>query len=108
MKNSLLLTMVLVLLACTDSALEKKLVTTQQELEDAQSTIAQLQSQVDSEGDWVHMVFFKLQPNTNQEELIKEIKKLKNIPLVKNLRLGSFENTGDQRALSEYDLVLEL
>ncbi len=56
----------------------------------------------------VHLIFFKLKPEADIAFLAKEIQKLENIDVVKDLQHGAFEDLGDKRALSEYQYFMEM
>lgn len=78
------------------------------ELKEANEKIVLLESKMEAEGDLVHMVFFDLKEEVDRDKLIKEIKKLKEIPVVKDLQVGVFEDLNDQRAMSKYELGMEM
>ena len=61
--------------------------------------------------DLVHIVWFKLKDDIQQngvEELIKKIDKLKEIPEVHALEVGRFHDLEDPRAMSEFGLVMSM
>ena len=77
------------------------------QLEEAQASIEQLQS--GNQG-LVHLVFFKLKEGISEADkaqFVALIKGLEIIEQIQQLQMGGFEDLGDQRALSEYDLVLK-
>ena len=57
---------------------------------------------------FVHVVYFTLKEKADIDLLIKEIKKLKAIEVLHNLEIGTFADLGDKRALSQYDLVMQM
>jgi len=59
-------------------------------------------------GKLVHVVFFKVKSDTDAEAVIAAIKKLQEIPEVQDLEVGTFEDMGDSRSLSDYNLVMEM
>ena len=54
----------------------------------------------------VHVVYFKVKPDADQSKLIEEINKLEEIEVLQDLEVGSFEDLGDERALSDYQVVM--
>ena len=56
----------------------------------------------------VHIVFFKLKEGTDVDSLIYEIKKIEKIPGLKNLEVGQFKDLDDVRALSEYQVMMQM
>jgi len=58
--------------------------------------------------DLVHVVYFELKKAETRDILIKEIKKLQAIEVVHNLEIGTFTDLGDERALSQYDLMMQM
>ncbi|MDF1864785.1 MAG: Dabb family protein [Saprospiraceae bacterium] len=56
----------------------------------------------------VHIVLLKLKEDVDKPALINEIKKLENIEEVKNLNIGAFQDLGDARAMSDYEIVLSM
>ena len=111
MKNLLFLSTILLALAsCSNPAV-------QQELSDAKAALASAQSQIDSlsalvnaddSGKLVHVVYFKVKPDTDQAAFIAEVKKLSSIEVLEDLEVGPFEDLGDPRALSEYNMVMQM
>ena len=96
------------LISCTNSEIKKELQTTQIELQSARQKIIELESQIEPEGDLVHLVFFKLKPDSDRINFVSEIKKMAEIPGVMDLEIGPFADMGDQRALSEFDMLLQM
>lgn len=101
------------LTSCSNSTLQNELkqakldlATTKAELQKATQEISTLKQE--DIGKLVHIVFFKLKPEVDTEKLIGAIKKLQAIPEVEDLEVGFFENLGDARALSDYQLVMEM
>lgn len=74
------------------------------ELIQAKTEIASLKSA----DDLVHIVYFKLKEDASKKGLIAEIKKLKNIEVLDNLEVGVFEDLGDSRAMSDYDVMMQM
>ena len=59
----------------------------------------------------VHLVFFDLKDEitpTQKTAFIKILKDLDSIEGVYNLEVGTFEDLGDERALSKYDVALQM
>lgn len=96
------------LLSCGNKDYEKELERMENELAKAKSTIKNLESEIEEEGELIHIVFFDVKKDANLEEVHTEMKKLEGIDVVKDLQYGSFEDLDDDRALSEYNYVLEM
>lgn len=99
---------VLILFACTDSKVQEELMTLQQQVETANQQISQLKSQIEPEGELVHLVFFRVKPDADQAALVAEVKKLESIKEVMDLEIGPFEDLGDARALSDYTMLMQM
>ena len=108
MKNLSLLIILSSFFSCSNSTLQNELKKVKDELAITKTTIETLKSQIDPEGKLVHVVFFKLKPDADLETMIAEVKKLEAIDEVKDLEVGYFENLGDDRALSEYSMMMEM
>ena len=92
----------------------------QEELKSAQSTVGQQEKLIDSlqallvtesNQKLVHVVYFKLKDDlsaSDQKTLIDEIEKIKAIPVLSNLEVGKFQDLGDQRAMSDYGIVMQM
>lgn len=103
----------LVLFQCSDSVSQKELSRTKIALQEAEKELELVQrklAEVEKENlnRLVHLVFFKVNPTADQKALITKIKTLDNIAVVKELEVGPFEALGDPRALSEYQLMMQL
>ena len=94
--------------SCSNSAIQNELETAKKELDSANEAIESLKSQIEEEGDLVHLVFLKLKPDADQAATIAEIKKLESIEEVKDLEVGPFEDLGDARALTEYSILMQM
>ncbi len=55
----------------------------------------------------VHTVYFDVQPE-DSEALIQACKKMEDIAEVHYLMVGAFKDLGDKRALSKYDVVMQM
>ena len=108
MRNLLYLILLSFLLGCSNGAIQEALHKAEEELAAAKNTIVELESQIEPEGQLVHIVFFQLKPEADQAALIAEIKKLEAIDVVKDLEVGPFEDLGDGRALSHYQIMMEM
>lgn len=102
------LTFTLGMFSCSDTAVQKELKQTKEDLNKALAKIEQLKTHIEPEGHLVHLVFFKLKIGVKQTVLFQEIKKLEAIEVLKDLELGPFLYTGDDRALEEYDVLMEM
>lgn len=97
------------LMACNNNtAIQAALTKAQADLEKANHTITTLEAQIEPEGDLVHLVFLNTKPDIDQAALIAAIKKLGDIQEVMELEVGPFEELNDARALSDYELVIQL
>lgn len=97
--------MVVVLLgSCSQKALEAELISTKKALSDAETKLTALETK----GDLVHLVYFDLKEAANINQFIIEIEKLREIEVIQSLEIGTFKDLGDQRALSEYELVMQM
>ena len=59
----------------------------------------------------VHIVYLTLKSSEDEDlrtEVVSEIQKLGNIDVVRDLSIGAFEDLGDPRALSEFELVFQM
>ena len=101
------------LFACSNSALEAALKTTKDALASAKTDLQKANQEIATlkqadTGKLVHVVFFKVKPNADVSAVIAAIKKVQQIPIVQDLEVGTFEDLGDDRALSDYNLVMEM
>lgn len=109
MKNTFipLIFLLLSLSACKQADL-------QQELEACRAELLQKSREQDTlkiETPLVHTVYLKIREDISVENLaglIEGIKTLNHIQGVKHLKTGTFEDLGDERALAEYGLVLQM
>ena len=89
--------------------LQKELTETKSKLESAEKVIAELNKP--KTGFLVHEVYFNLKDDLTveqQQTFLNDIKKLKDISVVKNLKVGNFENLNDPRALKDYEMVMTM
>jgi len=103
-----LLSSILILFACTDTKVQEELLAVKQQLSTANEKISQLETQLEPEGELVHLVFLKVKPDTDQAALLEEVKKIEGIKEVMDLEVGPFENLGDDRALTEYSMLMQM
>lgn len=108
MKNLIFFIFLSSFAGCSDSVGQEELQNLKDELAIAKTTIETLKSQIELEGQFVHVVFFKLKKEADPDALISEIKKLEAIKEVKDLEVGTFEDVGDVRALSDYNIMMEM
>jgi hypothetical protein len=92
----------------------------QEELKSAQSTVSQQEEIIDSlqallvaesKQKLVHVVYFKLKDDlleSDQKTIIDEIEKIEAIPVLSNLKVGKFQDLGDQRAMSDFGIVMQM
>lgn len=94
--------------ACTNTAIQEELAAVKQDLKVAQNKIVSLKSQLEPEGELVHLVLFKVKADADQAALVAEVKKLEQIKEVMDLEIGPFEDLGDARALSDYSILMQM
>ena len=98
----------LLLFACSDTNIQSELSATKTKLEEAKVKIKQLETQIEPEGNLVHLVFFKIKHDADQSAIVSEVKKLANIKEVMDLEIGPFQDLGDLRALSDYSMMMQM
>lgn len=54
----------------------------------------------------VHLVWFSLKADANEESLIAELRKLEAIDVVRDLQIGRFADVDDPRAMSDMELMM--
>lgn len=95
---------VLFFVSCSQQATDEELTSTKKALSEAETKIAALETK----GDLVHLVYFDLKEGADVNAFIAEIEQLRNIEEVQNLEVGTFKDLGDERALSQYELVMQM
>lgn len=108
MRYTLLLIGLCIVAGCSNAELEAELDITRHQLAAAQAELAELQAVTNQDAALVHIVLFDLKPEADQQALLAEIKKLEDIPFLKDLEVGPFENLGDDRALSNYEMIMQM
>ena len=108
MRNTLFLLLLSALMSCSNATMQEELKRIENELATSNATIEDLKSQIEPEGNLVHVVLFKLKPDADLDAVIAEVKKLESIEGVKDLEVGLFEDLGDDRALSDYNMMMEM
>lgn len=76
------------------------------ELKETQNKLSELQS--NHAGEIIHEVYLDLKPDQKIDMVIEEIKKLSNIEVVKNLKVGAFKNLNDARAMDTYEVKFQM
>ena len=104
MKIYSILLVVVLLGSCSQSGLEQELADTKKALTETQAQLSDLKA----EGKLVHVVYFDLKETADISLFITEINKLRQIEVIQDLEIGRFENLGDQRALSQYELMMQM
>lgn len=56
----------------------------------------------------IHIVYFDLKPEANKEVFIEALEKLGEIPVVDDLEIGQFKDLADKRALSEFEIMMQM
>ncbi len=108
MKSMTIILSILLFMSCSDSALQHKLETTKKQLADVEAQLASATSDTNTEYPLVHVVYFKVKPDADQAALIEEINKIEAIEVLHELEVGTFKDLGDQRALSDYQIVMSM
>lgn len=93
--------------SCNDSA--KHLIENQElklQLVEKQKQIEQLKQ--DEDRKLIHIVYFDLKPEANKKVFIKALEKLGEIPVVDDLEIGQFKDLADKRALSEFEIMMQM
>jgi len=98
----------LIFVACVDTKVQDELIAVKKQLAVANEKISQIETQLEPEGELVHLVFLKIKPDADQAALVAEAKKLEGIKEIMDLEIGSFENLGDDRALAEYSMLMQM
>lgn len=100
----------LLLWSCTNTEIPEDKPDTQNALKAAEVAIAKMQNQETEANNakLVHMVFFKLKPDADATQMLREIGKLEEINSIVDLEYGLFEDLGDARALSDYDILMQM
>ncbi|MEO1518730.1 MAG: Dabb family protein [Bacteroidota bacterium] len=98
----------LLLFSCSDPNAQQQIATLRSELDAANEIMASIKAKIEPEGNLVHLVMFKLKADADANALVAEIKKLETIEGVMDLEVGTFEDLGDERALSEYGLAMQM
>jgi len=93
-----------------------------EELEKSEAELARVRQQLDARSSsrteavqeaprLVHLVWFTLKDGGNEQEcraLVAELKKLVEIPGVQDFEVGQFQPLGDERAMSQLDMVMQM
>ena len=56
----------------------------------------------------VHLVWFKLKPDTDRADFIQQLKKLDQIEPVCDFEVGQFADLKDPRAMSDYQVAIQM
>lgn len=90
--------------------LSEKVAQLETQLSETQKALTEIkEQQVPDSYNLMHMVFLDLKDDLSREAqnaIMADIEALKNIPGVKGLHTGRFEDLGDPRAWRQYDMVL--
>ena len=108
MKNIGIIILLFCVIGCSSVVEQNEFKKIKAELATAKSEIENLKLQIEPEGDLVHLVLFKTKPDADFIALGKEIEKMEAIAVIKDLQYGAFENLGDERALSDYQMIIEM
>lgn len=100
--------MTVFLASCSNPKLEKELLETELKLKETAALLAEAKTDTAEKYPLVHVVYFKLKPDVDKGKLLEAIDKLEGIEVVKELEVGTFEDLGDERALSDYQVVMSM
>ena len=56
----------------------------------------------------VHLVYFDLKPEANKKVFVEALKNLGDIPSVNDLEVGHFKDLSDKRALSDFEIMMQM
>ena len=106
--NKIILFISLFLAGCqtSNTNLEDKLNFTMKELQKTKTALKNFQS--DPKGKIIHEVFLDLKSKNDINMVIAEIKKLSKIKEVTNLKVGTFKNLEDERAMQDYEIKFQM
>jgi len=90
----------------TVDQLKADLATAKAQAEQSAAKLANLQSVRDYP--LVHVVYFDLKEGADATKFVKEIRKLEGIEVLKDLQVGHFADLKDPRALSQFELVMQM
>lgn len=108
MKMFQVLFCVLILASCSETALQKDLEITKSALEAAENELVSLKTAENEKGNLCHLIYLKLKPDADTTLVFREIEQLREIKEIESLTFGTFKDLGDERALSDYQLVIEM
>lgn len=110
MKTKIILVLLIMtfLASCSNPKLEKQLLETELKLKETEALLAEAKSDTDENYPLVHVVYFKLKPDADKAKLLEAINKLEEIEVVHELEVGTFEDLGDERALSDFQVVMSM
>lgn len=100
---------------CPSTGHQNQYEATLQELEATKNALTKAQTALDSvinqPNSLVHLVLFKIKDDLPIEEkntLIKDLKNLQDLEGVKNISVGEFQDLADPRAMSDYQIALQM
>lgn len=113
MKNIFKLFLLLIVLTgCQQNALQEQLTACQQELSEKTLALEAIANTSENEDPkLVHTVYLKVKDDISEADrsrLMEGIKTLASIPGVYHFKTGSFKDLGDKRALSDYEVALQM
>ena len=108
MKRFIEFCLLISLLSCTNARIHDELGQVTMALNEANELIDKLKLQIEDEGDLVHMVFLKTKPDIDQKLLYSELKKLAQIEGLLDFQVGPYQDLGDRRAMTDFNLMMEM
>ncbi len=88
--------------------MRQELLQTQEKFERATQKSGQSPAPSDSKRQLVHLVWFDMKADADHRAFFVELRKLEAIQQVNGLEIGKFQELGDQRAMSELELVMRM
>lgn len=100
--------MIAFLVSCSNPKLEQELLETELKLKETEALLAEAKSNTNENYPLVHVVYFKLKPAADKAILLEAIHKLETIEGLHELEVGTFKDLGDERALSDYQVIMSM
>jgi len=100
--------LILLLICCLGSCKESTSSEKEAIQEIEKLKLALAKSQLDQKGKIAHEVFLDLKPDQDIPNIIKSIQALSKIKEVQALKVGTFKNLDDDRALSEFEIKFQM
>ena len=106
MKNILFVCSFLCFIACNNPALNEELQKAKSQLVETKAALEACSTP--ATGQLAHIVLFKLTSPEAKDSVFALLRPLEDIEEVQSLELGSFEEVGDPRAISGYEIIARM